>query len=351
MKAHHSVKLGYEISMEKGSLKPLKVHFWKDDAHFKKHQPSEPLKYMADALVGLSLIQLNQFIKSPVMIPHINYSFVHAAWGALDPHCELYKRSQERVKALQSRKHQIDSQHLEEFEKNFCDALEQAQKPWGVDLSVLWPLLEDISWLESKMQNPLLFNFEVRFSKPFTEKLHILYSFLFHLRSLVAVDHNAHVDDSSHEAVKVDAITDYLPKAEYVVNDALLYWNLKKLSPPFTGNHGDSRVEKLLVQPLQKAFHKYSHNACHLIENLPASFLGSMNPVELEEALYLVQMDWLLGSEAGLLFKIREELFGLQNGYENLFWTEVEPKAHKKAVTLSVCCELDEKHVHGNQAA
>ena len=338
MKSHSHIKLGYEISMEKGSLKPVKIHFWNDEKKFKGTSTSEPLKYMADAMVGLTLIHLNPYIKSPVHTPHVNFSFAHEAWLQIDPHHELYKRSQERVLSLQAEKAQTDPKFIEQFEKNFCETLEAAQKPWGMDLSLLWPVLEDISQLEAKIKGPLLFNFSVKFSKNFTDKLHMLYSFLFQLRSLVAVDHNAHVDDSSHEAVKVDAITDYLPKSEYVVNDALLYWTFKQSKP-------------VDAHPLHKAFKKYSHNACHLIESLPHSFLTSMNSAELEEALYLVQMDWLLGSEAGLLFKIREELFGIQNGYENIFWMEVEPKAHKKAVTLSVCCEVTEKHIYKHQAA
>ena len=112
------------------------------------------------------------------------------------------------------------------------------------------------------MNSPLLYNFGLNFSKTFVDKLHTVYSFLYHLRSLVAVDHNAHAGDVSHEGLRVDAITDYLPRAEYVVNDALLYFNFKKLSAPFCGPKAtDSRVEKLFAAPMEKAFHKYSHNA------------------------------------------------------------------------------------------
>ncbi len=351
MKAQDKMKIGYDITMDKGSLKPTKVTFWKDEKHFQKHQATAPLKYLADAMVGLSLVHLNQFLKSPVHMPHMNYSFAHEAWKTLDPHHELYKRSQERVLSLQSHQPQLSPPLRDDFESKFNEALETMQKPWGMDLTSVVSLVQTISDLESHLKNPLLFNFGVKFSKAFVEKLHALYSFLFHLRSLIAVDHNGHVDDSSHEAVKVDAITDYLPKSEYIVNDALLYFNFMKLTKPFSGNHSDGRVEKLMTNPLQKAFHKYSHNACCLIDNLPSSFLTSMNPVELEEALYLVQMDWLLGSEAGLMFKIREELYGIQNGYENIFWNEVELKDQKHPVSLSICCELSEKHIHANQAA
>ncbi|WII71706.1 hypothetical protein QJS83_14650 [Bdellovibrio sp. 22V] len=350
---HKSLRLGFDVTMEKGSTwKPLKVQFWNQEENYSKFKPSEPFKYMADALVGLSLVKLNHYIKSPVATPHLDYSFAFDAWKALDPHVELFERSQPRVRALQSHLAVVNPELCAEFENHFNEHFEMAIKPWGVDLTALWPLLDTFTWFENKVGAPLLYNFGLNFSKPFMDKLHSLYSFLYHLRSLVAVDHNAHVEDPSHEGVKVDAITDYLPRAEYVVNDALLYWNFKKFSQPFAGpKTPDSRVEKLLVNPLEKAFHKYSHNACHLVDNLPKDFINSMNPVELEEAFYLVQMDWLLGSPAGLLFKVREEIFSLQSGYEKIFWKDIEPKFHAKPFHLQLCCSLTEEAVYGKKSA
>ncbi|HEX7675692.1 MAG TPA: hypothetical protein VF412_16065 [Bdellovibrio sp.] len=350
---HKGLRLGFDVTMDKGTtLKPLKVQFWSQETDFKKFSPTEPFKYMADALTGLSLVKLNQYIKSPVATPHMDYSFACDAWKALDPHVELYERSQTRVRALQSHLAVVDPKLCADFENHFNESFDMAMKPWGVDLTALGPLLETFTWFEKQVGSPLLYNFGLNFSKPFMEKLHCLYSFLYHLRGLVAVDHNAHVEDPSHEAVKVDAISDYLPRAEYIVNDALLYWSFKKYAQPFTGpKTPDSRVDKLFATPLEKAFHKYSHNACHLVDNLPKSFVSSLNPVELEEALYLVQMDWLLGSPAGLLFKIREEIFGLQSGYEKVFWNDVEPKHHSKPVNLHLCCEVKEEHVYHSKAA
>jgi hypothetical protein len=219
-------------------------------------------------------------------------------------------------------------------------------------LSSLGPLLEAFTTLEKQMNSTILFNFNLSFSKEFTEKLHALYSFLFHLRSIVAIDHNAHIEDASHEAIKVDSILDYMPRADYITNDALLYLNFKKLSTPFCNPKSpDPRVEKLFANPLEKAFEKFSNNAYLLVNNLPASFVNSLNPLELEEALYLVQMDWLLGSPAGLLFKIREEIYGIHSGYEKIFWKDCEPFAHDKNFTLRLSCQLTEQAVYGNRAA
>ncbi|MGZ3773108.1 MAG: hypothetical protein ACXVCY_03620 [Pseudobdellovibrionaceae bacterium] len=350
---HKSLRLGFDVTLEKGKTsKPVKVQFWNEPENYKKLKPSEPFKYMADALTGLSLIKLNHYIKSPVATPHLDYSFADEAWKALDPHVELYQRSQTRIRALQSHLPVVNPEFCTEFENHFKEQLEAVIKPWGLDLMALCPLLDTLSWFENKMAAPLLYNFGLNFSKPFMDKLHTLFSFLYHVRSLIAIDHNAHKEDSSHDGVKVDAITDYLPRAEYIVNDALLYWNFKKLSQPFSGPKvPDSRIEKLFVNPLEKAFQKYSHNACHLVDNLPKSFISSLNPIELEEAFHLVQMDWLLGSPAGLLFKIREEIFGLQSGYEKIFWKDSEPQHHEKNISLHLCCELNEETVFGKKSA
>jgi hypothetical protein len=350
MKTQNKMKLGYEISMAKGSFKPVQIQFWSDESQFKKVKPAPPLKYFADAILGLSIVRLNHFLKSPLHVPHMNYSFAFDAWKALDPHCEIFQRSQERLAPIRKHSSKFDPKKVEKFEVRFTEALQAAQKPWGIDLKAMAPLLSVIQDLEDETKAPLLFNFGLHFSKNFMEQLHIVYSMLFQLRSVVAVDYNAHVEDASHEAVKVDAITDYLPKAEYVVNDALMYWNFKKLSQPFSKS-APAGFDKLMVNPMEQVFQKYSHNACCLVDQLPPAYLAALKPAEMEDALYSVQMDWLLGSEAGLLFKVREELFGLQTGYEKLFWNEVEPQAPSKAVNLCVNCELSEAHVSANQAA
>jgi hypothetical protein len=348
-----NLNLSYDVSLEKGSTwKPLKVQFIAQKDLGPKLAPTEPFKYMADALVGLSLLKLNHFLKSPLAHPELDYSLASEAFKALNPLCELYDRSQPRVRALQSHLRMTGPGVCTEFESHFQETLENAIKPWGIDLSALGTLLDTFNWVESKMGAPLLYNFSLNFSKPFVEKMHILYSFLYHLRSLVAIDHNAHCEDPSHEAVKVDAISDYISKPEYVANDAILYWNFKKLSQPFAGSRtSDARVEKLFVNPLEKSFQKYSHNAYQLVNSLPPTFLNSLNPIELEEALHLVQMDWLLGSPSGLMFRIREELYGLQNGYEKIFWNDVEPKNHSKPFKLSLSCKVTPEHFNSNKAA
>lgn len=351
------VQIGYEIIVDKEAVakgmiaKPVALEFWKDPSAHPKWTKTTPFKYMADALVGLSAFKLNDYLKSPLMCPNTNYAFCAEAWRALDPHHELFHRALARVKALKEHAPKADPKHVFALESSIVEIITQAQKPWGIDLKELFNINEAIAHFENKSGGRLIYNFGLTFSKNTTDKLLSLFSCLFHLRSLIALDYNAHTSDPTFEAVKVDAISDYLHRPDYVVNDALLYLNFKRLSQPFAARKDDARLEKLLVNPMTKAFEQYTHNAYFLIEQLPKNFLASFNHSELEEALYMVQTDWLLGSEAGTLFKIHEELVGLEHGYEKIFWPDLANKSTFQPANLSICCEVDESDIGGTTAA
>ena len=285
------------------------------------------------------------------MCPELNYNFCAEAWRALDPHYELFQRTTARVNSLKDQAPKADPKLVAALENSLTEIITNVQKPWGLDLKELFAMNDAIAHFENKSGTHLIYNFGLHFSKDLNEKLLQIFSCLFHLRSLIALDYNAHTHDATFEAVKVDAISDYLHKPDYVVHDALLYLNFKRLSQPFAAQKNDTRIDKLLVAPMQKAFEQYTHNAYFLVEQLPKSFLTSLNHSELEDALYMVQTDWLLGSEAGVLFKIREELFGLEYGYEKIFWHDLEKRPTFKAGNLSICCEVDDSDIFGGTSA
>lgn len=328
--------LGFYVYGEQGPcLRPQKIEFWKGE-DFQKHLLEKPFYYKTDALAGLACVHLNQHLKNPFHSPKMNYSFAAEAWRAFEPHHELYERAQARVHALRESMQQFPPPVAASFERSYTDILNESLDEHGVNLESLTAIVDSIDHLESQMDRPLLYNFHLRLSRPLVEKLHYLYSLLFNLRTLVAMDYNAFVQDPTHEAAKVDSITDYLAKAEYVANDALLYHQVNKQK---------SRIPEKSFQEIQNSFLQYSHNGTCLIENLPKSFLNSLNAEELEEALYLVQMDWLLGTEAGLLFRVREELFALREGYDKIFWPELEGKHVSPHHRLSISCEITDDDV------
>lgn len=344
-----SLQMGYEIKTANGPvLKPTEIKIWDQNSRFSEFTPQPPFKYMNDALIGLTFHKMNGF-KNLTFTDRV---FAEQSLKALDPYFELYQKSAAKLKSVTQH---IKPEHklaTENFEKSFSDFWNQTITENQISFQFFGKALEIINSFENELGKPFIYNFSVQFSAGFTEKLICFYSLLFHLRTVIALDHNAHVDDSAFESVKCDSITDYLPKADFTVNDAMLYSQFKKLSTPFVAHKDrDVRVEKLFVNPLERAFFQYNHNACALIDNLPQSFLTSHSQTELEEALHGVQMDWLLGSSTGLMFRLREETYGLIHGYDKVFWHDIASSQNKKSSSLKVCFELNESDVFVETAA
>lgn len=340
----HQFKFGYDLTLEAGAvLKPTQFHVWKSQNN---HEHHGPMKYLTDALLGFSYFALNTGTDHPLAEQSRQF------WNEVEPHLKLHAESQRRVKSIQQKIPSTQNKVIQNFEKSFLSTLQNAFHKDHFELKDLTGLLDCIQYLESESNQPVLYNFSCQFSPEFTKTLQALDSFLFHLRSLVAYDFNNHIQDPSHEAIKVDSVTDYLPKGDYIVSDAVLYWQFKKLTYPFVaGNRSDIRIEKLMVQPLKSLFNQYVHNACVLVDHLPESFLSALNVHDMEEALYLVQMDWLLGTGTGLLFKIREELYGLQNGYEKIFWPELEGRTSQRPAKLTLGLEFSTAQILGGKKA
>lgn len=330
----HKIWMGFDIKTSPAPmLQPQKIEYWKPH-QFKDTQPESPFHYKADALVGLSLIQLNQHLQNPFTSPQMNFSFAAASWKTLEPHHELYARSQPRISALRKHTKECPQPLVTSFERKWTEILDACQHPWGMDLQHLGYMLDAIDYLEESLKWPLLYNYSIQFSRPVLTQMHHLHSLLFNLRALMAMDYNAYVQDPTFESVKVDSISDYLAKCEYVANDALLYWKLKRSS---------SEMPAKTFEKLSHYFQEYSHNAVCLIESLPKSFLSGLPQEQMDDTLYLTQMDWLLGTDAGLLFRVREEIYGLMEGYHQIFWPELDGKSPMQSHQLSVNCLLTEK--------
>lgn len=338
------VWLGFEVSVDRGPLaRPTGLQFWKE-ARYKGTQPDHALHYKSDALVGLAAMHLNSQTKHPFVSPKMNYSFCFEAWRALEPHYELFQSTQARVEPLRKYKSPTpeESSWVQKFERQFEEVIAQACSPRGIDFEKLQMVLEVISEFETKSEKSLLYNFSLKFSRPFVEKLQYLHSLLFNVRALVLLDYNAKVNDVAHEGLKIDSVSDYLPRADYTVNDALLYLSLKSSKP---------HMPLPVFHQLLSQFHKFSFNGVSLVENLPASFYTSQRENELEQSLYSAQMDWLLGSESGLLFRVREELFGLREGYEEIFYADCQINSMSKEGLLALNCLVTESDFQKQSAA
>ncbi|MFN3454423.1 MAG: hypothetical protein ACK41T_05630 [Pseudobdellovibrio sp.] len=332
--------IGYEIKTVSGSiLKPTSVNLWNQKSRFSEFTPHEPLKFKADALIGLQLQKLIQFKHTS---PELKQTLEDSI-KSFCPYTTLYKNSSERVPKSNTPARLEFEKISHQFENDWFNFWDAQASDYNLSFNKVDQLIEIISDFESKIKNPLLYNFDIKFSTKLTEHLLTMYSFLFHLRSFIALNHNALIEDSAFQSIKCDSISDYLPRVDFTTNDALIYWQFKKLSTPFV-NHKDKdiRIEKLFVEPMQRAFNQYNHNACALIDQLPQAFLSEHAYSELEHKLHQAQMDWLLGTSAGLLFRVREELYGLYHGYDKVFWLEASTFATQKALTLKVCVDMQD---------
>lgn len=342
------LKMGIEISTDSGAvLRPTSLKVSTPNPNHFGAVPHTPFKYYTDAIIGICFHKMTDF----KALDPSQKKFAEAAYNTLNPYVELFRKSAPRVHSISKMK-QDPTLNIENFEKNMFDIWQNLFSGDHVDFSKIPKALNLISDFENQTGSPFLYNFALDFSPTFKEKLVCFYSFLFNLRSVIAIDHNAYIEDSSIESVKCDCISDYLPKSDYTINDALLFLQFKKLSTPFLGHKDkDVRFEKLFAQPLEKYFYQYNHNACCLIDQLPPSFLSSLSMTELEDTLHHVQMDWLLGSPSGLLFKIREELFGIIEGYDKVFWPETENISIKSSSKLVLSFQITTQDLTHDSAA
>ncbi len=347
------LNLNFEINLSSdpvGTPQSFQIDDKKDQ---KVVQFSPSYKFLNDVLCGLQFHRMNDF----AFLNLQEKTFAHKALLELDPYHQIYSKCAHQLKStlgqfeksLPTPKFKLE---IENLEKNLSDFFLTVFNTRRFQLKTLAPLIELINQFEEKLESPLIYHFGLKLKPELIEKLTAFYSFLFHLRTLVALDHNQSTDDSAFENLKCDSISDYIPKSDFTVNDAILYWQFKKLSTPFTGHKDkDSRIEKLLVKPLERAFFQYSHNACALIRQLPESYLSQLSLTQLEEQLHNLQMNWLLGSPSGLLFRIREELFGLTEGYSSIFWPEISGKRNKSATTLNLQVQFNEHDLQKSSQA
>ncbi|MGE3759991.1 MAG: hypothetical protein AB7H97_19645, partial [Pseudobdellovibrionaceae bacterium] len=323
-----STTLGFVIESNPGAfVQPKSFHFLKDSKEAGV-KPSQPFPYLTDLLCALPAHRLFKEL-SEIKTPEYP-EWLENAWEFLDSHLALYQRAEKRARSFRPKKAFVD-ENSQRLCKSFREIVESCFSGGKFNFDPLSSLAESITFLEKKLGEPLVYNF--KFSLPDSDRalLFALYSFLYYQRALVALDFNSQVKDSAFECVKVDPINDYIPRADYTVNDALLYKELHKLVEklPDTQNHMDA------------LFREYAHNAYYLANAIPTAFSGKLRRDECEESLYSIQMDWLLGADSGLLFRLREEVYALSEGYEKIFWTDYSHQSESTQSHLEVCTKVD----------
>lgn len=291
-----------------------------------------PFPYFTDALVGLAASKLVCLSQTNSIQSH-NDAFCALMWEKLEPLHSIFQRSFERIKPLVKIKHPL-SAHEKQFEHNIKTILKEACAENKIDLQLLTEINNALFHLENKLDEPLLFNRSLHLSHNSMNLLHTLYSLLYNIRTLVAMDYNAHIKEMSLEGIKMDPVGDYLQQTHYNVNDAILYYHWQSLI------HHNPHPDSKFAESMEQAFRNLTHNGYYLVKTLPPEIFELKPFSQIEESVNRFQVDWLLGTAGGLLYRLREEIYGLKEGYDKLFWTDLNEKSLEPHAVLESQCSI-----------
>ncbi len=307
-----------------------------DSIQEQEEHPYAPLPYFTDAIVGLSAFKL--LVHSKDSLSSNEEALAALLWQRLEPLHEVYHRANHRIKPLLASK-STDPKAESNFEQSLRDILKTACNYQGTNLSELLNLLDSLNYLESKRSHPLLFDTKLQLSASTISILHTLYSLLYNLRALSAIHYNTNRKDNLFEILQLDSVKDYFHAPDLLTNESMLYFQ-------FLGLQKKNAISAAAQDSLVQSFKTYLPHSHYLVTSLPQEFFSQQNPELLEQSLYTFQIDWLLGSPGGLLYRLREELFGLKEGYEHTFWPELHNEESEEPVgTLHVNCILGAEHI------
>ncbi|MEI7973228.1 MAG: hypothetical protein WCH11_02550 [Bdellovibrio sp.] len=193
------LRMGYDLHTQGNVLlQPRHLQIWPAEL-YAKFKPQPPFLYKADALVGLSLLLLHKKLSLPQLAgPTVPREFIESVWNELEPHQEMFLRSQNRVRALRQGLKKTASTAISSFENEFQSLLHRAFLSEGVDYLEMEALVEVLDFFETRLKRNLLFQFEIQFQESFVRELQYLYSLLFHTRNLIVMDFNSQIQDPSH---------------------------------------------------------------------------------------------------------------------------------------------------------
>lgn len=286
------------------------------------------LKYHADLLTGLNLYWVCLPEKSNLHPDH------HVALKSLDPHWGLHEGAKSRLQSWHKKRGaspSIPHSLLNKIAEVFTGSISDSQ----IQLSALTQLIPLLDQLEQSyvVKRPLLYNFELELPNEIINTAHLLANLLFNVRALVLTDYNQESSDPAFESLRVDSVLDYLPKLDSVAADAALYSQFKRL---------EAQMPTLVGQRLKDCFYTFTSMGVTLVESIdrikPVQSLGK----DIGENLNRMQLDWLFGTHSGILYRLREELIGLRDGYAQTFHLDVPQGSNQCNTHWSFDCTADE---------
>lgn len=263
-----------------------------------------------------------------------------------------------RVKRIDSR---VAESHLREAMKyHFGKSLASH----SIDLSVLTPLVGDIdSVLESiGDEGDHVGSYSLRLSSDVREKMESLVDLLTSLRLMVAREYNKNVDGDAMSVITVDPTREYLGlnssdmtlsilKSDLILRDWIEsegeILGLVDARFSFSDEEDKDAFEQVFQESLTSTVATLFSDAIvkSIWENLPEGILVPDDLDQSASALEAYIDHWLWKSDAGMLHRLRLELIGVRDGYQNVFWpisSRAHPEGHSpEQDSFSVLVELE----------
>lgn len=298
--------------------------------------PLAPMPYFTDALVGLSAYKL--LVHSKDSLSSNEEALAALLWQRLEPMHEVYYRASQRIQQwLGSKSTNAQAELI--FEQEFRDILRTACSSEGTKIHDLLPLIEALNQMETRRSHPLLFDTKIQLTASTINILQTLHSLLYNLRAISAIHYNTHRADPLFDGLQLDTVKDYFHAPDLLTNESMLYYHIQS-------HLGASNSERKTHNWINDAFLSYLPQSHFLVNALPEEFFANKGREQLEQDIYTFQIDWLLGSPAGLLYRLREELIGLREGYDQTFWPELQNEiVSEPTASLAVNCILDSEHI------
>ena len=113
------------------------------------------------------------------------------------------------------------------FEKSLFEILKASCTPKGTNINEILQLIPTLNNLEEKRSHPLLFDTQLQFSDSTIGILHTIYSLLYNLRALTAINYNALCNDTIYETLQIDSVKDYFHAPDLLTNDTMFYLKIR----------------------------------------------------------------------------------------------------------------------------
>lgn len=282
------------------------------DEHTSLHSP-----HSLETLAGLNLVCT--LASEDIMEGH------HLlALHNLDPHQGLYQNSKARLESQSISRKNHKLMLPPSLYQEIAHLIKESVHDNKVNIQNLTAMIDLLDQIEAKTRTPLLYNLDLQLPTELSSSLTLLTNLLFYTRSLIIQDYNQACPNFTLEGIRVDSVSDYLPKIDSISNDAAIYSHFRRL---------EAQMPTLVAARLKDMFQHYSSMGVILTE-MAEGYRNFQNfHKDLHETLNRLQLDWLFGSDAGICYRLREELLGAREGYSRTFHLDI-PEGYQQQKKL-----------------